>query len=212
MTTQQEFLLSITGKLSVAGILYMITGSYGSMFHGEPRATNDVDIVIAPTADQIQKFTQLLDEHHYVDLETARTAVADKSMFNVIDINSGWKVDLIVRKSRPFSIEEFNRRTAVDFMGNEVFVVSPEDVILSKLEWSKKGQSEQQLRDVESVAVIQWDNLGREMDAYRNDTPAIPALWPGDARKRECYSSAPADRRADARRRTAGNAPEHRVG
>jgi hypothetical protein len=80
-------------------------------------------------------------------------------MFNVIDTKSGWKVDLIVRKSRPFSVEEFNRRETVSFQGQEISILSAEDAILSKLEWEKKGESERQLRDAESVAVLQWENL-----------------------------------------------------
>ena len=149
-------------NLLASGIPYMVTGSYASTLYGDPRATNDVDLIIEPTVGQIEDFVKLLEEHEYVSVETAKTAVATNSMFNVIDTDSGWKVDFIIRKSRDFSIEEFRRRKAVDVMGAEIFVVSPEDSILSKLEWSKKSQSVRQLRDVESVAMVQWKNLDIE--------------------------------------------------
>ncbi|MCH7685343.1 MAG: hypothetical protein IH899_01445 [Planctomycetes bacterium] len=149
-------------KLSAAEIPYMITGSFGTNFHGEPRATADIDFVVFPTMQQIQKFIESLEEHLYVSSAAAQTAIETESMFNVIDTKSGWKVDLIVRKSRPFSVEEFNRREAISFQGQEIFILSAEDAILSKLEWGKKGKSERQLRDAESVAVLQRGKLDVE--------------------------------------------------
>ncbi len=148
---QDEFLVSLVERLAACGIPYMTAGSFGSAFHGEPRATNDVDIVIDPTAEQIEEFLGRLDPNYYVDRKTAVDAVARRSMFNVIDTLSGWKADLIIRKSRPFSREEFSRRATTDVAGHEVFILSPEDAILSKLEWAKKGDSERQLKDVETI-------------------------------------------------------------
>ena len=137
----------------------MITGSFGTNFHGEPRATADIDLVIFSSTQQIQKFIASLEGHLYVSPAAAQTAIETESMFNVIDTKSGWKVDLIARKSRPFSVEEFNRRETVSFQGQEISILSAEDAILSKLEWGKKGESERQLRDAESVAVLQWGIL-----------------------------------------------------
>ena len=159
MSDQNEFLFFIVNKLSAAEIPYMITGSFGTNFHGEPRATADIDLVVLPTTQQIQQFIESLEGHLYVSSAAAQTAIDTESMFNVIDTKSGWKVDLIVRKSRPFSVEEFNRRETISFLGQEISILSAEDAILSKLEWGKKGESERQLRDAESVAVLQWENL-----------------------------------------------------
>lgn len=159
MKDQNEFLVEIVGKLSDAGVPYMIAGSYSSNIYGEPRATYDVDIVIEPTTEQIREFATRLEPQQYLDLNTARSAVARRTMFNVIDTSTGWKVDLIVRKDRPFSIEEFSRRRTVSFLGGEIWVVSPEDAILSKLEWAKKVESARQLRDAASVAAVQWTSL-----------------------------------------------------
>ncbi len=75
-------------------------------------------------------------------------------MFNVVDMTSGWKVDLIVRKARPFSVEEFRRRTPASVLGTAVFVATPEDTILSKLEWASMSGSERQLRDVSGVVEV----------------------------------------------------------
>jgi len=71
-------------------------------------------------------------------------------------------MDLIIRKGRPFSLEEFRRRMLGNIVGIQVFVVSPEDAILSKLEWSKAGESERHFRDALGVAVVQWESLDKE--------------------------------------------------
>ena len=158
--SQKDFLARLVMKLENAGIPYMISGSLGSSLHGEPRATNDIDLVIAPTARQLDIFVQSLREGYYVNGEAAQEAFRDRATFNVIDYQAGWKADLIFRRNRPFSLEEFRRRIQGNVVGIPVFVVSPEDAILSKLEWF--GESERQFRDAQGVAVVQWDTLDKE--------------------------------------------------
>ena len=97
----------------------------------------------------------------YVSDVAAREALASRSMFNVIDTQSGWKVDLIVRKLRPFSEEEFSRRQRIDFFGVRLDVATVEDVILSKLEWAKLGASARQLEDVASLLRLHGDEIDR---------------------------------------------------
>ncbi|MGE3313628.1 MAG: hypothetical protein AB7O26_00845 [Planctomycetaceae bacterium] len=145
-----------------AGIPYMVSGSFAVLVHGQPRTTHDIDVVIAPTAEQLDIFVGAAGPNQYVNREAARNALKERSLFNIIDTTTGWKVDLIIRKLRPFSIEEFERRRPVQIAGRTVFVVTPEDSILSKLEWSTKGGSDRQLRDAESVAVVQWRKLDRD--------------------------------------------------
>ncbi|MCK4832047.1 MAG: hypothetical protein KAS81_04735, partial [Anaerolineales bacterium] len=84
------------------------------------------------------------------------------SIFNVFDASSGYKADLIIRKDRPYSIEEFKRRRTVDVLGLSIHLVAPEDPILSKLEWAKKGQAERQFTDALGVAIVQSDKLDFE--------------------------------------------------
>jgi hypothetical protein len=80
-------------------------------------------------------------------------------MFNIIDSLSGWKADFILRKARAFSSQEFERKCIAEIGGTDVWVTSPEDIILSKLEWSEYSQSEQQFGDALGVTVVQWDSL-----------------------------------------------------
>ena len=152
----------MVGFLNRAEIPYMVSGSVSSSFHGQPRQTNDTDIVIDPTRDQLLSFIDLLGSGYYVSKDAALQALADNSMFNVIDIKFGWKADFIVRKKRSFSEMEFSRRRRAKVMGVDVNVVSPEDSILSKLEWSKDSQSQTQYDDVIKVLQVQWGNLDFE--------------------------------------------------
>lgn len=159
MTDQNAFLERIIKALEHANIPYMISGSIGSSFHGQPRATNDADIVIDPTPQQITVFIKSLGPDCYVSKEAAKQTIQNRSMFNVIDTQLGYKVDLIIRKNRPYSQQEFSRRSKTSFLGIDVYVLSPEDSILSKLEWSKGRQSETQHKDALGVLMTQKDNL-----------------------------------------------------
>jgi len=157
-----EFLLRLTRLLEESGMPYMIAGSVASSFYGEPRATNDVDLVIAPDAAQLEVLLDALGRIWYVSPEAAREAWRERSAFNVIDFATGEKADLIVRRERPYSREEFARRRRVRLGEAEFFLVSPEDAILSKLEWARAGGSERQFRDALGVAAAQGPLLDRQ--------------------------------------------------
>jgi hypothetical protein len=162
MITQREFLERLTGLLDKAGIPYMVAGSMSSSLHGRPRATQDADVVIDPTEDQLASLITLLEQGYYVSRDAALDALRHRTMFNIIDLEGGWKADLIIRKDTPFGRQEFERRRQIDAMGQMLWVVSPEDVILSKLEWMKGRESEVQYSDALGVAVTQWANLDLE--------------------------------------------------
>ncbi|MCP4083773.1 MAG: nucleotidyltransferase family protein [Actinomycetia bacterium] len=148
---QGALLARVVAALDHAGIDHMVTGSFASAFHGEPRMSRGIDLVVDPDATSIQIFVSELDpDRFYVD--DASEALRRRDMFNVIDTETGWKADLIIRKDRPFSAEELRRRVPATIAGVDTFVASAEDTVLSKLEWSKESASEIQLRDV--VAVI----------------------------------------------------------
>jgi hypothetical protein len=160
--SQIAFFEVIVDLLEQAEVPFMVTGSFGSSHHGMPRTTNDLDIVIDPTADQLEKLCSLLAERFYVSAEAARDALRHRFMFNVIDTAGGYKVDFVIRKDRPFSIEEFARRRAAVVQGRTVYVASPEDIILSKLEWNLQTPSERQVQDALNVAIVRWPQLDRD--------------------------------------------------
>lgn len=149
-----ELLASVIGLLERSGIPYMVTGSLASSYHGEPRATRDVDIVIDPSREALDRLTEgLLDAGFYVDPYVARESLAGRSQFNAIGPDA-LKVDFMIRRDRPFSVEEFRRREPADLLGTPGFVATAEDVILAKLEWAKATGSERQLDDVAGIVAI----------------------------------------------------------
>src|SRR5262249_24455328 len=125
--TAEEYVAELAQRLEQAGIPDMLTGSHGSSYHGEPRATNDVDFVIDPTPGQLEQFLASLGPEYYVSPVAARDALRQRTMFNVILLTEGLKADLIIRKDRPFSIEEFRRRQQGAIEGRLVTIASPED-------------------------------------------------------------------------------------
>ena len=158
MTTGGLFERVLTA-LEAAGIPCMLTGSFASSYHGAPRATQDIDLVIAPTAEQLRALVKLLPrDEFYVDEGAALEALRFEGQFNLVDLRTGWKVDFIVRKSRAFSREEFDRRTIVELEGTEVPIATPEDVLIAKMEWARMGQSARQLEDAARMLRVrsQW--------------------------------------------------------
>jgi hypothetical protein len=157
--TFAELLADVIDRLARAGIPYMITGSIASTFHGEPRATRDVDIVIDPTPSALDRLVDdLRTAGYYVDRDAAEEALRDRTQFNVIG-DAAAKVDFIIRRERPFSIAEFGRRREVELLGSVGFVASVEDVILAKLEWAAATDSERQVRDVAGMVAVSGDAL-----------------------------------------------------
>lgn len=157
----------LSSALESAEIPYMLTGSFASSYYEAFRSTLDIDIVIAPTSEQLARLIYYLQEHdYYADHDAAFQAFRECSMFNALDNETGWKIDFIFRKSRPYSQEEFQRRTAITFEGMRFFVATAEDVIISKLEWAKMGESHRQLEDAATVLKKQWHTLDRNYLAH----------------------------------------------
>lgn len=160
--TLDEFLRLVVAVVDDSGIPYMLTGSIAVAYHAEPRATRDIDVVIAVSRDQIGTLVRRLDdEGFYVSQEAALDALDSQSQFNAIDPESGWKVDWIIRKDRPFSRREFERRQRVALMDLELPMVTAEDLIVAKLEWARIGASDRQLRDALAVLLQRGPDLDR---------------------------------------------------
>ena len=140
----------------------MVSGSLASSFHGDPRATNDFDLVIDPNLKSLNRFVESLPGDWYASKDAAQAALRQRSMFNVIDVASGWKADLIIRKDRSFSLLEFSRKVPAKILGIEVAVVSAEDSILSKLEWSRESGSDRQYHDALGVALLNLKGLDKD--------------------------------------------------
>ena len=155
-----DFLERLLAALDRAEVEYMLAGSTASSFYAQPRTTQDFDVVVDLDPSNLDKLLeQFPEEHYYVSSEAARDAVFRRGMFNVVDHSSGFKADLIVLKNRPFSRSEFARRKSAVFAGRAAWFASPEDVILSKLEWARDWGGERQWSDVRSILQVCGEQL-----------------------------------------------------
>lgn len=158
----EELLVKIAEILEKLKIRYFVTGGFAVSVWGRPRATFDIDIVIQVLESQINSLTKalrLVSKLNYVDEEMAKKAIQSKREFNFIDSASGLKIDFIVGSDDEFSLLKFERSQPKTVDGQQVYFISPEDLILSKLLWHKESLSTRQLEDVESIMKISGEKL-----------------------------------------------------
>lgn len=154
------FLQGVVRALDEAGVRYMLTGSLAAAFYAVPRATQDIDIVIETEQESLDHLVEaLLAAGWYVDRDAAMEAWRGHGQFNTIDPESGWKADFIVRKERSYSREEFGRRERVSLLGVDLAVASLEDILITKLEWGRLGDSALQRHDVVQLLERTWARL-----------------------------------------------------
>jgi hypothetical protein len=155
-----QALVRIARLLDELGIDHMLAGSWAAAAHGFARSTHDVDLVIDPDEPSFGTLLERLrSDGWYVPGEAARRAFAARDQFNVIWLDAGEKVDLIIRHDRPFSIEELGRRLPAEVAGVTVHLATVEDTILAKLEWSKETGSARQREDVARLVELRRDDL-----------------------------------------------------
>jgi D-ribose pyranose/furanose isomerase RbsD len=151
MNEELEVLKDICQRLENAGIAYMVTGSIATNAYAIPRMTRDIDIVIEIGLNQVDQLSVLLENDFYVNRQTIIDEIKREGIFNVIHNAFIIKVDFVVRKSSLYRQTEFKRRRQYEIEGIKVWVVSPEDLILSKLFWAKDNFSEMQIKDVQNL-------------------------------------------------------------
>src|ERR1700676_469395 len=151
MTTELDVLGLVSDRLSARGLPFMLTGSFALAYYATPRMTRDLDIVVALNERDVDALVTTFASDFYIDADAARIAVLSERMFNLMHLESGVKVDLIVRKSSEFRQVEFARRQPVAIAGIRTWIVSCEDLILSKLVWALGSNSELQRRDIRQL-------------------------------------------------------------
>jgi hypothetical protein len=160
---QLEFLRLIASRLDSSGIPYMFTGSIALAVYAAPRMTRDVDVVVECSKEDAGNLVEAFASDSYIDRGAVLDAIASRGMFNIIHHEWVVKADLIVRKEDEYHQLEFQRRRRIDLGDFEAWVVSPEDLMLSKLLWRRDSGSETQMRDVQalarSVSDLDWPYL-----------------------------------------------------
>ena len=151
VTEELEVLTMIAGRLEAAGIPYMVTGSFAANYYAVPRMTRDIDLVVDLSAGDTERFCALFEADFYLDRDAVGAAIAGRSAFNLIHQAHVIKVDCIVRKDTEYRRTEFARRRRAVVEGDVFFIVAPEDLIISKLDWARDSRSEIQLADVRNM-------------------------------------------------------------
>lgn len=150
--------------LEAAGIPYMITGSTASSLQGNPRTTHDIDIVIDPGLGHVKALVDAFPgPRFYADEDSIRDAIRTRFMFNVLDNDSGDKLDFWVLKPGDFDRVAFDRRYQETAFGVALALPQPEDTILRKLRWARdSGGSEKQMADCVGVYEVNYTNLDHD--------------------------------------------------
>ena len=151
MSEELEVLLLVANRLDEARLPYMLSGSTAMNAYAEPRMTRDIDVVVEIGAGDVDRIAATFTDDFYCDRDTIARAVANQSAFNVIHTPTVIKVDVIVRKDSLYRRLEFERRRTITVDGHTIWIVSAEDLVLSKLVWAKPSRSELQLRDVRNL-------------------------------------------------------------
>jgi len=148
----------ISCRFEQADIAYMITGSMAMNYYAQPRMTRDIDVVIAIRPEDVDRVAALFRPDYYLTEENVREALSNESIFNLIHQESVIKVDCIVRKGSEYRRLEFDRRQKISILDFTTFIVSKEDLIISKLFWAKDSHSELQLGDVRNLVATGYDS------------------------------------------------------
>lgn len=177
--SQQELLKKIIRFFEESKIEYMLTGSYISSLQGEPRSTHDIDVIVALEKNDIAKFLKSFPkDDYYIEEQSIQEAIEQQTMFNVIDLREGGKIDFWIITNDPFDQSRFFRKIREELFDTKMYISTPEDTILMKLKWANlSGGSEKQFTDALRVYEIQFEKLDLQYINYWINQLQLQASW-----------------------------------
>jgi predicted nucleotidyltransferase len=175
-----KVLRDVSEKLEAQGIRYMLTGSVAMIYYAIPRMTRDIDIVVELSLSDAARFIRSFATEYYVSNEAVENSIKNQSLFNLLHNETIIKVDFVIRKESTYRRLEFERRKRVPLDGFQTWIVSREDLIISKLHWARESESERQLTDVRNLVskdcdrdyIDQWTQelgLSQLWNRFRHD-------------------------------------------
>lgn len=149
-----EVFQGILQRLDNHSIPYMVVGSVASIIYGEPRMTNDMDVVIQVSPGRADEFRDLFPESEFYcpPLNVIQSEITSRGQFNIIHHNSGLKVDFVIQKQGDHGRKEFERRRSIPFWEDfEATVATPEDIIIKKLNYFREGGQSKHIEDIRGI-------------------------------------------------------------
>ncbi|MBI5746599.1 MAG: hypothetical protein HZA13_06340 [Nitrospirae bacterium] len=179
-----ELLQEVVEALERLQVPYIVTGAVASMAYGEPRLTNDIDIVVAIEERHIAGLLSAFpSDEFYISEDMIREAIHHQREFNIIHPASGLKVDIMIKKDTPFDNSRFSRfhkiYPAKSYQAN---FAAPEDVIIKKMEFYREGGSEKHLRDITGILRVSEKEIDLNYILEWADRLGLTEIW--DAVKR----------------------------
>jgi hypothetical protein len=161
----EAFFNHVIAVLERLEIPYMVVGGFAAITYGVPRSTVDVDIVVDMRAEHIRRFvTAFPDSHYYLSEESIRDSLARRYPFNIIEMATTAKVDLVPLPGDVFTRMAFSRRQRIEYAaGHSAAFITPEDVVVAKLLAHKNTGSDKHLRDAQGVLTMQWGDLNLDL-------------------------------------------------
>jgi hypothetical protein len=174
-----ELLQRIVETLERLDVPYLVTGSVAAMAYGEPRLTNDIDIVAAIEERHIAALMAAFPpDEYYFSEEAIREAIRRRLQFNIIHPSSGLKVDVIIPKDTPFDTSRFGRvrriKPAESYMAR---FAAPEDIIIMKMQYYRDGGSEKHLRDITGILKVSRDEVDLNYIAEWSGRLGVTDVW-----------------------------------
>ena len=177
MGEYETALTQAVGVLNRLNLPYMLTGAFAVTYYGEPRTTHDLDIVVLLAPADIARVKAALEPAFSVDVESIKAAMREGSAFNAIHEETGFKVDFWMLKGGEYDQTAFARRVRVNLLGAEMFLPSPEDVIVTKLEWYRLSDVDKHYFDAQGVAAVQKDQLDTAYIIRWCGAKSLSDLW-----------------------------------
>lgn len=176
---QAELLRYLVETLEELRIDYMIGGSQASMYYGEPRFTQDVDVIADVAQEHVPGLLERFSlPEFYLSEEAARDAITRRGQFNIIHPASGLKIDIILKKDTPYDRIQFERRQRQPLLPDrDAYFARPEDVILYKMLYFKEGRSERHLRDIAGMLAISGSTIDMEYVEEWSQRLSLSDIW-----------------------------------
>lgn len=176
---QNDILRFAIDALERLQLRYMLVGSLASTMYGEPRMTQDIDMVIELELDQVRSFCEAFPpSDFYLSEPAVRDAVRQRFQFNVLHPASGNKIYFRLAQSDTLGqLQLANRQRVAVLSDQEGYAARPEDIILAKLRYYEEGRSEKHLRDITGILKMQGERLDREYVSLWTERLSVKTWW-----------------------------------